>query len=154
MKMSVKTRYALRAMLCLAQAGDGALLGTRAIAQAERLPEKFLEQLMSALRRAGLVTVTRGQAGGSTLARRPSELTLLEIVEAIEGPLHVAGCAGANCCSDPAECAINEALGAADDAFRARLASVTLADVAARQAALDAAGGRRRGPGSSIEYFI
>ena len=86
MRVSAKVDYAIRALVELAAAGEGPLKGDR-IAQAQRIPVKFLENIMVDLRNAGLVRSQRGSEGGYWLARPAAEVNLAQVVRAVEGPL-------------------------------------------------------------------
>jgi Rrf2 family protein len=139
MKLSTKARYGLRAMTALAQSTDGA--SGRAIAESQNLPPAYLEQLMIRLRNAKLVVSMRGAKGKFMLAKSPDQIDLAEIVEALEGPIQIADCADVpNCCLDPATCALREVFADASKALRDNLSQITLADLAARQGALEAGG--------------
>lgn len=83
----MKSDYALRAMLELASAFGNGHLQTGEIASRRAIPESYLEQLLTALRRAGLVSSVRGPQGGHSLARHPSRITAGEVVRAMEGPV-------------------------------------------------------------------
>jgi Rrf2 family protein len=87
--ISAKTDYAVRAMLALAQSeGSGTgPISVDALATAQDLPRKFLEAILSDLRRAGLVTSTRGARGGYVLSRPASQTRLGDIFRAVDGPL-------------------------------------------------------------------
>jgi len=89
MKISVKTQYGLQAMLELAFRFGGAPVQIRHIAGNQKIPVRFLEQLMLLLKRGGVVVSTRGMHGGYTLAKHPSDINLLEIFERLEGPLEL-----------------------------------------------------------------
>src|SRR5437867_13031260 len=87
MRVSAKADYALRAVIELAViGGDGPVKGER-IAQAQEIPLKFLENILGDLRHAGIVRSQRGVEGGYWLARSPGELTVAEVVRAVEGPI-------------------------------------------------------------------
>lgn len=87
MRLSLKARYAICGMFDLAYNGDGEPLQVRVIGQRQGIPARYLEQIFQRLRRAGLVLSKRGPGGGYTLARAPEEISLREIIEALEGPL-------------------------------------------------------------------
>ncbi len=89
MDISARTDYAVRAMLALAEAQrtDDDLVSVEALAQRQDLPRKFLEAIVSDLRRAGLVTSVRGTHGGYRLAREASAVALGDIFRAVDGPL-------------------------------------------------------------------
>lgn len=91
--LSQKARYALRAMMVLAEAAPGTPLMTSEIATRAVVPKKFLEQILLALKTAGLVYSTRGRAGGYALAAPADETDFASIVRAIDGPLALAPCA-------------------------------------------------------------
>jgi Rrf2 family protein len=128
-RVTAKVDYALRAALELAAAGEGPVKGER-IAQAQDIPFKFLENILLELRHHGLVQSQRGAEGGYWLSRPAEEITLAEIIRAVEGPL-------ANVRGERPESV--EYLGAAGPLqdvwiavranLRAVLDSVTLADV-------------------------
>jgi Rrf2 family protein len=86
MRVSAKVDYAVRALLELAVADDGPVKGER-IAQAQEIPLKFLENILIDLRHANIVRAQRGAEGGYWLARPANEVTLGEIIRAVEGPL-------------------------------------------------------------------
>jgi Rrf2 family protein len=85
-RVSAKADYAVRAMVELAAAGDGPVKAER-IAQAQEIPLKFLENIMADLRQAALVRSQRGTEGGYWLARPADEITLAQVLRAVEGPL-------------------------------------------------------------------
>ena len=86
MRVSAKADYAIRAMVELATASKRPLKGER-IAQAQQIPMKFLENILVDLRRAGLVASQRGAEGGYWLARPAAEITLADVIRAVDGPL-------------------------------------------------------------------
>ena len=86
MKVTAKADYAVRATLQLAAVDDGLVKG-EAIAQAQGIPLKFLENILIDLRHAGIVHAQRGAEGGYRLARSSAEVTLGEVIRAVEGPL-------------------------------------------------------------------
>jgi Rrf2 family protein len=86
MRISAKADYAVRAVVELAVAGEGPLKGER-ISQAQEIPLKFLENILGELKHAGLVRSQRGTEGGYWLARPADEITIADIIRAVEGPL-------------------------------------------------------------------
>jgi Rrf2 family protein len=86
MRVSAKADYALRATIELAASGDGPVKGER-IAQAQEIPLKFLENILGDLRHAGIVRSQRGAEGGYWLARPAEEITVADVVRAVEGPI-------------------------------------------------------------------
>jgi Rrf2 family protein len=85
-RVSAKVDYAIRAAVELAAAADGPVKGER-IAQAQEIPLKFLENILLELRHHGIVQSRRGAEGGYWLARPAAEITLAEVIRAVEGPL-------------------------------------------------------------------
>lgn len=86
LELSGRTKYALMAMLELASIYDsGETLQIRQIAAAQNIPDRYLEQLLATLRRGGLISSERGKKGGYLLSRPPRKITLLEIVNCMEG---------------------------------------------------------------------
>lgn len=93
MKISRKTEYGLRAMVALAtMAGVERTVPLRAVAEAESIPEQFLDQIMAKLRRANFVTSTRGAGGGYQLSRPAEEISIGALVRLLEGSLAPIAC--------------------------------------------------------------
>src|SRR5260221_7882770 len=86
MRLSARADYALRAAIELAASGEGHVTAEQ-LAKAQQIPAKFLEAILTQLRRAGLVRSQRGPDGGFWLARPAEEITLGAIIRAIDGPL-------------------------------------------------------------------
>jgi Rrf2 family protein len=86
-RISAKADYAVRAAIELAAAGDERPTKGDVIARAQGIPVKFLENILADLRHSGLVASRRGQEGGYWLARPPEEITVADIIRAVEGPL-------------------------------------------------------------------
>jgi Rrf2 family protein len=85
-KVTAKADYAVRAVLELATVDEGLIKGER-IAQAQGIPLKFLENILIDLRHAGIVHAQRGAEGGYRLARDPGDVTIGQVIRAVEGPL-------------------------------------------------------------------
>lgn len=92
MKLNQATDYAFRAIIFLAGLPEGKVVEAQAISQKEVIPMRFLLKIMPSLIRAGIVRSQRGVRGGYALDRKPSEITLLDVVEAIEGSVHINRC--------------------------------------------------------------
>jgi Rrf2 family protein len=125
--------YATRAAIALADAWSAGESRTIAQVAGEMgLPPAFTPQVLGLLQRAGLAEARAGRGGGYRLARDPADISVLEIVEAAEGSLATTRCAlREGPCRWDASCAIHSTWVAVADAVRERLASTTLADLAA-----------------------
>jgi len=99
MQITRQADYAVRAVLYLAQCGPGARVATAEVAREQHIPPTFLAKIVSQLSAAGIIRATRGARGGITLARPAADISLLEIVEAIDGPMAIN-----ECTSDPSLC--------------------------------------------------
>jgi len=86
MRVSAKADYAVRAAVELAAGGEGPIKG-EAISQAQEIPLKFLENILGELKHAGLVRSQRGMDGGYWLAKSPDEITVADVIRAVDGPL-------------------------------------------------------------------
>lgn len=99
MQITRQADYAVRAVLYLAQLEDGVRVSTSLIASEQHIPITFLAKIISQLSAAGVVRTTRGSRGGVTLAKPMSQVSLLEVVEAIDGPMTLN-----DCTSDASRC--------------------------------------------------
>ena len=86
--------YAVRAVLYLARLGQSERAATSQVAQEQNIPPSFLAKIISQLSIAGLLHTSRGARGGVTLAREPGEISLFEVIEAIDGPILLNECVG------------------------------------------------------------
>lgn len=131
--LSQRGRYALKALLNIARA-SGKVRQVALISQEEQIPRKFLESIMSDLRREGLVRSTRGNLGGYQLARPADLITFGEIVRITDGPLAMLPCVSRNfyqrCedCPDEHACQLRALFSEVRDAAVTILDSRTLAD--------------------------
>ncbi len=145
MKVSTRGDYASRALLSLAlHAGQTLPTSVRDIAERTGLPQPYLEQILLALKGAGLVRSKRGVGGGYILARSPAEITLGQIVSAVDGPIQ-AGDFGEphqnGACDHEGQCILLSVWSEVGQHMRRHLDSFTLADMAARARGAGAAGG-------------
>lgn len=140
--LSKKALYAVRALVTLAGAYPaGATTGQ--IAQANALPKKFLETILSELKRAQITVSVRGREGGHRLGREPGAISLADVIRVIDGPLAMLPCASVTSyrpcddCPDVEACRIRKALAKGRDALAGVLESTTLAELAATPDRLD-----------------
>ena len=92
MKISTKGRYGLRILLDLALHAKESPRQMKEIAQSQQISEKYISRLILSLNKAGLIISLRGAKGGLQLAKPPKEITLLDIIEAMEGPVCIVEC--------------------------------------------------------------
>jgi Rrf2 family protein len=135
-KVSTRGDYASRALLSLALHGAQTTpTSVRDIAERTGLPQPYLEQILLALKGAGLVRSKRGVGGGYVLARDPANITLAQIVSAVDGPI-VAGDFGephtGGACDHEGQCVLLALWAEVGETIRAHLQSFTLADMVAR----------------------
>lgn len=132
--ISKQARYALRALIALAGARPGEAVLTAEIATRQRIPKKFLEQILLTLKRHGLVQSKRGSQGGYALLKPSSEISFLQVLRAIDGPIAPLPClsvtAYARCedCIDERTCEIRRAFAQVAEASRDVLAQTTIGD--------------------------
>ena len=103
MQITRQADYAVRAVLYLAQLDPGGRASTSQIAHEQHIPPTFLAKIVSQLSAAGILHATRGAHGGVTLARPADDISLLEIVEVIDGPMLLN-----ECVSDPSMCPMGD----------------------------------------------
>ena len=92
MQITRQADYAVRAVLYLANLGTSERAATSTVAEEQRIPPSFLAKIISQLSIAGLLHTSRGARGGVTLAREPENISLLEVIEAIDGPIQLNEC--------------------------------------------------------------
>lgn len=134
MKLSTKGRYGVRMMIDLAaHYGEGPVL-LRDIAKRQEISEKYLSNLINPLKAIGLLEATRGVYGGYVLGKAPAEITMKEIVEALEGSLCLVDCVEKpSACSRVPLCIARDLWGEAAAGMARILEQYTLADMARRQ---------------------
>ena len=131
MRTTAKADYAVRAAVELAAVGTGEPVKADQIAEAQSIPLNFLENILSELRRAGIVESRRGAAGGYLLARAPEEISLADVIRAVEGPLaNVRGMSPDTLEYGGSAERLRDVWVALRSSVRAVLEQVTLADVA------------------------
>src|SRR5512140_3985047 len=105
MQITRQADYAVRAVLYLSRVGNNQRSATSTVAQEQHIPPSFLAKIISQLSIAGLLHTSRGARGGVTLARDAKEISLLEVIEAIDGPIQLNECVGEDAlCSFDEDC--------------------------------------------------
>jgi Rrf2 family protein len=134
MKISTKGRYALRLMLDIAlHCGEGQPVPIRDVAERQGLSDKYLEQIVTPLSRAGLVRSVRGAGGGYLLSRKPEEYTVGDILRVLEGDLAPVSCVeNAQCCGLADQCVSMEVWEQIQTAINSVVDHITLADMMRR----------------------
>jgi len=140
--VSTKAEYATRALLDLALAWGGFPVKTVDIARRQRIPKKYLEQILLVYKRQGILRSKAGLNGGYSLARPPEQITMTQVIRAMDGPLAPVRCvsstAYAPCtCPNERDCPIRAIWQEARDAMVGVLDRVTLADMARRARTLE-----------------
>ena len=148
MKISTKGRYGLRILMDLALHQSEKPRLIRDIAKSQQISEKYISRLVIALRKAGMIRSVRGVNGGFHIAMKPEEITLLNVIEVMEGPLSIVDCVSApKKCVHSKDCAPREVWCKLNDDIRELMRKTTLADILAtydRQNALN----------SNVDYCI
>jgi len=136
MQLGTKGRYAVMAMADLARHEYGRAVALADIAARQEISLSYLEQLFARLRRAGLVRSVRGPGGGYRLARPADQTRVLDIVRAVDEPIHAVRCGaapGRGCMGGGGQCLTHDLWEALGRTIRDFLAGVTLADVLERR---------------------
>lgn len=135
MQITRQADYAVRAVLHLARNGNNDRTATSTIAKEQKIPPSFLAKIISQLSIAGLLHTARGARGGVTLGRDPKDINLLEVVEAIDGPIHLNECVtNEGVCTFEENCPIRPVWCDAQDELVKRLKNTSFADMLAREA--------------------
>ena len=129
MKLSTRGKYGLYAMYYLARHQGEGPQPLQSIATMG-VPSQYLERLLGNLRRAGLVSTVRGAQGGYQLAKPAGEVTVLEVVDAVEGPIEMSECTSAeNSCHKACACPVRRVWQRATDTLNRELKSIRLSDL-------------------------
>jgi Rrf2 family protein len=138
MDISCRGRYATRAMLDLAAADPSTPLPLGRIAERQEISRKYLQQLMSELRRAGLVRVVKGVKGGFMMSRDPHEVTVGDILRALEGDLGVVECVRfQDLCPRKADCSTHDIWSEANRVLERYFDSISLGRILAGEVSFD-----------------
>ena len=130
MKLSTKTRYGTRILVELAQKRDQGAVQVSKIASSTKIPVKYLEQLLRALKQAGLVKTSRGPKGGHMLVKDPEDITLGKIVRMFEGQTDLVECVSyPENCDMASECLVRTAWYEATGVLYEKLDGISIADL-------------------------
>jgi Rrf2 family iron-sulfur cluster assembly transcriptional regulator len=132
LELTKRGDYAVRAMLALARGSGNGLLSARRISDAMAIPVRFLPQVLADLQRAGLVEAAPGRSGGYRLAREATTISLLDVIEAVEGDTRRRDCVlRGGPCGVNGTCDVHDVFFAGQEALRGTFAASTLAQLAA-----------------------
>jgi Rrf2 family protein len=138
MRITSSIEYATRLMVALASAHGGAPVPAERLAEADNVPGDYVSQILVKLRRAGLVTSHRGSAGGYSLSRKPAEITLAQVVRAVDGAVFEEVCgryeAGTKDCRHQGQCSISPVWTKLGDLVTGYFEGVTLASILVQKA--------------------
>ena len=138
MKLTRGGEYGIRGVLYLARHDDGKVSMLSAIAEAQDVPPRFLAKIFQALAKAGVVKSHRGAKGGFSLARPASEITIKDVIEAIEGPIYLNVCLVANGeCDRDKICPVHAVWEEAQEKMMSVLAGANFADLAKSEEQLE-----------------
>lgn len=133
MRLTTKGRFAVTAMVDLALRQNRGPVTLAAISERQHISLSYLEQLFGKLRRASLVSSTRGPGGGYNLAQAANQVTVADIVSAVDEPLDATQCGGKENCHDDKRCMTHDLWATLNEKMHEYLSSVTLADLVAHQ---------------------
>jgi len=133
MRLSHKADYGLRLVMELARVYPQGRIPTYEIAKRQAIPEPFLAKIVAELTQRGIVDSKRGMRGGVQLARPPEEITLFDVIDALDGPFTFAPCLrDPGFCSMRGNCAMQSVLETAQRVLADYLSKVTFAEIVAR----------------------
>ncbi len=132
LELTKRGDYAVRAMLALARADGNGRLSARRISDAMAIPVRFLPQVLTDLARADLIEASPGRSGGYRLARPAADISLLQVIEAVEGDSRRQSCVlRGGPCGLNGICDVHDVFFAGQEAIRSTFADATLAEMAA-----------------------
>ncbi len=130
MQITRQTEYAIKTLLELGQVPFGQLISNKVISERQKIPEGFLHKTIQILSRAGLVATQRGVKGGVRLVQPLEEITMADVIEAVEGPIALNVCLQPGYqCENMSTCQVRKLLGAAQAAMIRELKKKSLADI-------------------------
>jgi Rrf2 family transcriptional regulator, iron-sulfur cluster assembly transcription factor len=133
MRLTTKGRFAVTAMIDVAMFGTSGPVTLAAISERQKISLSYLEQLFGKLRRHGIVDSVRGPGGGYTLSRAAPELSVADIILAVDEPIDATQCGGKENCHDDRRCMTHELWAGLNAHIFAFLRSVTLAELVRQQ---------------------
>ncbi|HWP00872.1 MAG TPA: Fe-S cluster assembly transcriptional regulator IscR [Methylococcus sp.] len=154
MRLTTKGRYAVTAMLDLAYHSESNPVTLTDIARRQTISLSYLEQLFARLRRAGLVGGVRGPGGGYQLSRGATQITIADIITAVDEPIDSTRCGGKANCQDNQPCLTHDLWVNLSEQIRQYLATISLADVLNRQPVRQVAERQDRQAAHKVELLL
>jgi Rrf2 family transcriptional regulator, iron-sulfur cluster assembly transcription factor len=133
MRLTTKGRFAVTAMIDVAMHGANGPVTLAAVSERQRISLSYLEQLFGKLRRSGLVASVRGPGGGYHLARAAAQLSVAQIIVAVDEPIDATQCGGLENCRDDRRCMTHDLWAGLNSHIFSFLSGVTLAQLVAQQ---------------------
>ncbi|MGV3636705.1 MAG: RrF2 family transcriptional regulator [Flavobacteriales bacterium] len=130
--LNKRTKYALHALMALAEAQEGPMSAER-IATAARIPRKFLEAILAELTKAGIILSRKGRGGGHQLARKPKDIRMAEVIRLFNGAIALVPCVSLNFYEPCAECPDEDTCVVHDIFLEVRIATVRMLEKATLQ---------------------
>ncbi len=131
MQITRQSEYAIRTLLELSRLPTGDFIQSKIISAKQEMPEQFLNKTVQILNQAGLVETRRGMQGGIRLAVKPEEITIADVIEAVEGKVTINPCLTENYhCTNRPTCRVHGILKRAREALQAELSRETFAELA------------------------
>ncbi|MEI7729047.1 MAG: Rrf2 family transcriptional regulator [Verrucomicrobiota bacterium] len=144
MHISRAVEYGVLGLMALARRPIGAVVMIDEVSREEDIPKSFLAKIFQSLAKAGLVRSVRGTGGGFALTKTPEEITILDVIQAVEGPIALQRCLDVNSsCVHTESCALCSIFAVAQDRLKETFAATSLATLARQQAVMPMA--NRRG---------
>lgn len=130
MRISMKTDYGLIALKHIASQEGNGLVNAKELAATFNLPPNLLAKILQSLSQSGIITAQKGSGGGYRMMRKPEDVTLTEVFESIEGPVHMIMCTSVEGnCSVENKCTVKNGLVNLERKFAEFFDSITLADI-------------------------
>jgi Rrf2 family protein len=154
MKLSLRGEYALRSLLVLGLHYDeNSVVSAQTISAEQRMPKRFIEQILNDLKTAGIIRTKRGVAGGYRLAKRPDQITVAAVVRHVEGALAPVSCVSENfyekcTCPNEARCAIRSVMKEIREAIVKIAEQVTIEELCRRSRRL------QKEPAEALDFVI
>ena len=133
MKLTRATTYSLRAVVAMAAQQDGQVVASHLTALAHDIPEKFLLKVLHPLAKAGILYSVKGPNGGYRLARPANEITMLEIVEAVDGPIRGQAPVNPKNPNTPMDQRLDQVCNSIAEAMRKQLGKVKMSELATKE---------------------